>query len=162
MRPTIHRGHTGPFVSPGQRYQMHRARSARWEAERNRANVPFFVDRHPVIHSVFSIAAMLAAAALLLVLFVIAITPKAQADPPRLFDGETGKYLGNLSANQYDPDSVNNPYGQYGNKYSPDSINNEWGQYGSPYSPDSARNPWATNPPVIIGDGDGFGGEVDE
>lgn len=35
-----------------------------------------------------------------------------------------GKYLGTLSNNRYDPNSVSNPYGQYGSKYSPDSSNN--------------------------------------
>jgi hypothetical protein len=58
-----------------------------------------------------------------------------------------GKYLGNLSTNRYDPDSVSNPYGQYGSRYSPDSINNPYGQYGSRYSPDSARNPYALGQP---------------
>ena len=55
-----------------------------------------------------------------------------------------GKYLGNLNANQFDPNSVANPYGRYGNPYSPDSINNPYGRYGNPFSPDSATNPYAT------------------
>ena len=60
-----------------------------------------------------------------------------------------GQYLGNLSNNQYDPNSISNPYGQYGSPYSPNSVNNPYGQYGSPYSPDSANNPYATNPPRV-------------
>ena len=72
------------------------------------------------------------------------------AETPQLRDRQTGKYLGNLSANPYDPNSTNNPYGQYGSKYSPDSINNPYGRYGSPYSNDSANNPYATNPPAIV------------
>ena len=75
----------------------------------------------------------------------------ALADPPYIVDGRTGKYLGNLSSNRYDPDSVSNPYGRYGNKYSPDSINNEYGQYGSEYSNDSPHNPLAANAPKIFG-----------
>lgn len=55
-----------------------------------------------------------------------------------------GKYLGNLSSNQFDPNSVANPYGRYGSPYSPDSINNQFGRYGSPYSPNSVNNPFAT------------------
>lgn len=39
-----------------------------------------------------------------------------------------GKFLGNLSNNKYDPNSVSNPYGQYGSKYSADSINNPYGK----------------------------------
>jgi hypothetical protein len=78
-----------------------------------------------------------------------------QADPPHLKDRQTGKYLGNLSANPYDPNSVNNPYGRYGSQYSADSIKNPFGKYGSPYSNDSANNPYASNPPAIYsGDGD--------
>lgn len=73
----------------------------------------------------------------------------AQSSPPILVDRETGKYLGTLSNNRYDSDSVSNPYGRYGSEYSSDSINNPYGKYGSPYSNDSANNPYATNPPEI-------------
>ena len=66
---------------------------------------------------------------------------------------EDGTYLGKLNANKYDPESVANPYGQYGSKYSPTSINNPYSQYGSKYSSQSARNPYSTTPPrVIYGD----------
>lgn len=61
-----------------------------------------------------------------------------------------GKYLGKLSSDPYDSDSVSNPYGQYGSQYSPDSVNNPYGQYGSPYSNSSANNPYATEAPVLI------------
>lgn len=72
----------------------------------------------------------------------------ALADSPYLV-GSDGKYLGNLSANKYDPNSVNNPYGRYGSKYSTDSVNNKYGKYGSKYSNSSARNPYANNAPKI-------------
>jgi hypothetical protein len=85
----------------------------------------------------------------ILVLLTIFILPAAQAEPPHLRDRQTGKYLGNLSANPYDPNSVNNPYGRYGSPYSADSINNPYGQYGSRYSNDSSNNPYATNAPGI-------------
>lgn len=83
--------------------------------------------------------------AIIMFLFVIAV----QSSPPTLVDRQTGKYLGTLSNNRYDSDSVSNPYGRYGNQYSPDSINNPYGKYGSPYSNDSVNNPYATNPPAI-------------
>ena len=51
-----------------------------------------------------------------------------QAEPPHLVDRQTCKYLGNLSANQYDFNSVSNPYGHYGSEYSPDRIHNLYGQ----------------------------------
>ena len=52
------------------------------------------------------------------------------AAPPILIDQKTGQYLGNLSTNQNDPDSVGNPHGRYGSKDSEDSINNLSGKYG--------------------------------
>ncbi len=45
-----------------------------------------------------------------------------------------GTYLGNLNSNRYDPNSIANPYGQYGSRYSPNSVNNPYGTYGNPYS----------------------------
>ena len=63
-------------------------------------------------------------------------------------------YLGQLSANPYDPDSTTNPYGRHGSEYAPDSINNPYGPYGSPYSPRSATNPYAIDAPKLY-DADG-------
>jgi hypothetical protein len=64
------------------------------------------------------------------------------SNSPQIY-APNGQYLGNLNSNRYDPNSVANPYGQYGSPYSPNSINNPYGQYGSPYSPNSVRNPYA-------------------
>lgn len=75
---------------------------------------------------------------------------EANAQAPRLYDPRTGKYLGNLSRNVTDPDSVYNPIGRYGSVTSPDSINNPVGEYGSPISNRSARNPIATEAPIIV------------
>ena len=77
---------------------------------------------------------------------LLGATATAQAQSPQLYSPD-GTYLGNLNNNQYDPNSVANPYGRYGSSHSPNSINNPYGRYGSPYSPYSARNPYATNPP---------------
>jgi len=60
-----------------------------------------------------------------------------------------GRYLGKLSVNPYNSDSVFNPYGEYGSKYSPDSINNPYGKYGSKYSSYSVNNPYATDAPKL-------------
>jgi hypothetical protein len=70
-----------------------------------------------------------------------AATPAFAQNSPALYDRE-GKYLGNLNANRYDPNSVSNPYGRYGSPYSADSINNPHGRYGSPYSSESVNNPY--------------------
>lgn len=48
--------------------------------------------------------------------------------PPRLYSG--GTYVGELSENRYRPDSISNPYGQYGSRYSPSSVNNPYSPYG--------------------------------
>ncbi len=74
-----------------------------------------------------------------------------QVGGPKLVS-QSGQFLGNLNSNRYDPNSVSNPYGQYGSKYSPNSINNPHGQYGSKFSNQSANNPYATNAPRIFGD----------
>jgi hypothetical protein len=68
---------------------------------------------------------------------------------PKLYDSQ-GNYRGNLNNNPYDPNSVSNPYGQYGSPYSPDSINNPYGA-GNPYSPDSPSNPYGQGL-IIIGE----------
>lgn len=59
---------------------------------------------------------------------------------PKLYDSQ-GNFRGNLNSNRYDPNSVANPYGQYGSRYSQDSINNPYGA-GSRYNQDSPNNPY--------------------
>ena len=58
------------------------------------------------------------------------------------------EYLGNLSANEFAPNSTANPFGA-GNPYDLNSITNRFGPYGNPYSPTSATNPYATDPPEL-------------
>ena len=68
---------------------------------------------------------------------------------PKLYS-QDGKYLGKVSSNTLDPDSISNPVGRYGSPVSPDSVNNPVGRYGSSVSPESANNPLATKAPVIV------------
>ena len=70
---------------------------------------------------------------------------------PKLYS-QDGKYLGKVSSNALDPDSISNPVGRYGSSVSPDSVNNPVGRYGSTVSSESANNPLATNAPRIIYD----------
>jgi hypothetical protein len=58
------------------------------------------------------------------------------------------EYLGNLSTNEFDPNSVANPFGA-GNPNSPNSVTNEFGIYGSPFSNQSTTNPHATEAPRL-------------
>ena len=78
--------------------------------------------------------------AILVVALLLPGAALAQNSP--YLESPDGEFLGNLNENQFDPDSVANPYGKYGSKYSPDSVNNPYGKYGSKYSPDSANNPY--------------------
>ena len=59
------------------------------------------------------------------------------------------QYLGKLSSNRYDAQSVSNPYGAYGSPHSPTSVNNQFGTYGSPFSPLSVNNPYAVSAPRL-------------
>lgn len=62
--------------------------------------------------------------------------------------GYAQNYLGNLSSNPYDPNSLSNEYGA-GSPYNPNSPANIFGTYGSPFSNKSATNPYATDAPKI-------------
>jgi hypothetical protein len=69
----------------------------------------------------------LAAFALLALLGIGGWAMSASAQPPRIYAPD-GTYLGNLSANRFDPDSVNNPFGEYGSRFSPNSVRNPFAQ----------------------------------
>lgn len=59
-------------------------------------------------------------------------------------------YLGCLSCNEYDQESIFNDYGKFGSDYSAQSIHNHFSNFGSAYSSSSACNPYASDPPVIV------------
>lgn len=63
---------------------------------------------------------------------------------------QDGQFLGILSSNRYQADSVMNEYGSYGSKYSSTSIFNEYGLYGGRYASYSPFNPLTSTPPKII------------
>ncbi|QHW33835.1 hypothetical protein GZH47_25580 [Paenibacillus rhizovicinus] len=69
---------------------------------------------------------------------------------PLLYSNDGKVYLGKLSTNKYDSDSIFNTYGTYGSKYSTTSIWNEYGTYGGSYSSDSAFNKFTSTPPEIV------------
>ena len=58
------------------------------------------------------------------------------------------EYLGDLSENDLNPDSIFNDIGAYG-ALSPTSPRNSIGLYGSPVSPYSANNPMAIDAPRL-------------
>jgi len=69
---------------------------------------------------------------------------------PELYSNDGKTYLGKLTTNKFDTDSVFNEYGTYGSEYSEYSIWNEYGLYGSDFSMYSAFNDLATKPPIIV------------
>jgi hypothetical protein len=75
--------------------------------------------------------------------------PHAQNAPKII--AQDGTYLGRLSANRHDPESVSNPHGKYGNPYSPTSIHNPFSPYGNKFSPLSPHNPYSTQAPKLSG-----------
>lgn len=77
-------------------------------------------------------------------------TTPITTDTPEIYSNDLKKYLGKLTSNEYDSDSLFNEYGTYGSKYAADSIWNEYGTYGSDYSNESVFNKYATKPPAIV------------
>ncbi len=66
-------------------------------------------------------------------------------------------FLGVISRDEDDPDSITNPYGRFGSPWSPHSLWNLEGRWGSRYASDSPWNPHATRPPRVY-DGNQFRG----
>jgi hypothetical protein len=60
-----------------------------------------------------------------------------------------GQFLGVLSSNQYDLNSIFNPNGIYGSTWGIFSIRNPSSLYGSSYGIYSPYNPNSLNPPII-------------
>jgi hypothetical protein len=59
------------------------------------------------------------------------------------------QYLGKLTLNLFDIESIYNTLGNYGSRYSPTSIFNPYSNYGSPYSSLSPFNKYTNTPPLI-------------
>ena len=69
---------------------------------------------------------------------------------------EDGTYLGKIE-DDYDSNSIYNEYSEYGNSYNSDSIWNEYSEYGNEYSPKSALNDNASEPPILLKNGEVIG-----
>jgi hypothetical protein len=68
-----------------------------------------------------------------------------------------GQFLGKITSNKFDSQSIGNEFGVYGSKFSSTSIFNEFGTYGSAFSAKSAFNDLATSPPSIFVSGQSIG-----
>lgn len=62
----------------------------------------------------------------------------------------SGQFLGVINDNPFDPDSLCNPFGNFGNRFSSTSIWNQFGNYGSNFGSYSAFNNLTSTPPVIF------------
>ncbi|NIA21983.1 MAG: tetratricopeptide repeat protein, partial [Anaerolineaceae bacterium] len=60
-----------------------------------------------------------------------------------------GTFLGRLTADRHDTESIWNPLGKYGSPYSEVSIFDPTGRFGGPLSDQSPWNPKAEHPPMI-------------
>lgn len=63
---------------------------------------------------------------------------------------EDGQYLGKITDNSYETDSILNQYGPYGSQYSNTSIFNPYSPYGSQYGAYSVNNPYCSVPPKLF------------
>jgi len=70
---------------------------------------------------------------------------------------DDGQFLGKLTLNPYDLESISNTYGSYGSPYSSTSIKNQYSQYGSPFSSLSPYNQYTSTPPTIYINGRKYG-----
>jgi hypothetical protein len=61
-----------------------------------------------------------------------------------------GQFLGKVTANTFDPDSIGNTFGSYGSQYSSTSMFNSFGTYGGEYSSLSPFNSYTQTPPIIF------------
>jgi hypothetical protein len=68
---------------------------------------------------------------------------------------EDGTYLG-IIGESYESDSIYNDYSDYGNDYG-DTIWNDYSDYGNDYSSQSPFNDYASDPPILLKDGEVVG-----
>jgi hypothetical protein len=66
---------------------------------------------------------------------------------------DDGQYLGLISCNGYDADSIFNSFGTYGSPFSSRSIWNEFGRYGGEFGRYSPFNRFTSTPPYIFANG---------
>lgn len=68
---------------------------------------------------------------------------------PSYLQATDEQFLGKITTNFYDKDSILNEYGPYGSPYSNTSIFNEYSDYGSSYGNNSVNNPYCASPPNL-------------
>lgn len=76
--------------------------------------------------------------------FLVAINGAGQ-----LWAGD-GQFLGVISTDRYDSNSIGNSFGVYGGQFGVYSIVNSFGVYGGQFGAYSPYNPFCPNPPIIV------------
>jgi hypothetical protein len=61
-----------------------------------------------------------------------------------------GQFLGKITTNEFDPNSLLNEFGKYGSEFSATSIFNSFSHYGSEFSNLSPYNEFTSTPPSIF------------
>ena len=67
-----------------------------------------------------------------------------------LIFADDGQFLGKITSNRFDVNSIGNQFGLYGSRFSVTSIFNEFGTYGSRFSILSPFNDFTFSPPLIL------------
>ncbi len=70
---------------------------------------------------------------------------------------QDNQFLGKITSDYYDRNSILNEYGPYGSEYSQTSIFNEYSKYGSEYGSYSINNPYCSRPPKLFIKGEFLG-----
>jgi hypothetical protein len=81
----------------------------------------------------------------------------APAEHDSYLIAQDNQYLGRITDNRYDTNSILNQYGPYGSRYSSTSIFNPYSPYGSQYGQFSINNPYCSTPPKLFIQGQFFG-----
>ena len=68
-------------------------------------------------------------------------------------EAQDGVFLGKLTPNKFDSESIFNHFGPFGNKFSPTTFLNKYSPYGNQFSHLSAYNSMALSPPKIFVNG---------
>ena len=65
-------------------------------------------------------------------------------------EAQDSQFLGKISSNRHDNQSILNRYGPYGSRYSPTSIFNKHSDYGSRFGINSINNAYCSRPPKLV------------
>lgn len=87
----------------------------------------------------------------LLLFLTLIFSFSAHSQKLLIYGGEKNDiYLGCLSCDKFDSDSIWNKFGLYGSKFNAQSIWNKYGKYGGSFNDYSPFNKFARNPPVLV------------